>query len=49
MGKDFSGSVKTTPALKGETKIIPLGNKKGDFEVNLSFRKISSRTSVFKK
>jgi len=39
MEKGFSRSFKTTPALKGEKEIVPLGNIKGGFMVNISFEK----------
>ncbi len=37
---DFSLRLKTTPALKGVAKSIPLGNKKGDFQLFLRSQKI---------
>ncbi len=39
MRKDFSRSVKTTPALKGVAEYFPSGNIKGDFKANLRFEK----------
>jgi len=45
MGKDFSPPISKTipterrPGLNGETKIVPSGNVKGDFMVNLSIEK----------
>jgi hypothetical protein len=37
--KDFSLKLNPAPALKGDVNKVPLGNKKGDFKVNLRSRK----------